>query len=929
MATQKEQTLQIKQFRGVDRFTEGTAQDPDVFETIQNMSVANPGELKAINGVTQLGSVTGITKILHVDNFETETDNGIVVIGTTDPSLTLSAPSGWSVTPSGSTGTTTSFDFYIEYVYPGNGSISTKIGSVAVRDNSQFVDISLSGTVPSGVMSINYWAKKTAAGLDAIVFCGYSFRVNGVFNTTRTIYVNFGNGPTTSWLTCPFPPGSFDYSTSSTVDGTLVSNKTYYLALAGWFPKVYYASVAYTASASLYNTGSSVLSAYLPAGKNAITFTFKYCPYSGLEDGTTGQIGATPFTMNRAMVFLGDNSEDMLPAAQTSGEAFTFAVTRFTESLTSSATGNTITSTSNVFPVGAILQCTVVGTSGLTLNQNYYVKTSTQSGNGSIITLSLTPGGTVVTLTNGTPTLGWSQVTGTIKHISHSGINSCFTQTVNTNATSTSGATSIFPNAVASRGAGLYAAIWNDVEPQSVTKQPSQIHAVYFLDKNLTASSRRDLFVNRYSTGGNLDNINYIQTNSLVMNYLYFSIPNSDTAYTWQTRIYGNRLWIVNGYNEPFYVTRNMMKAGSQTFLGGTDTYQRWPISKFIEFFKNRMCLANDQSNPSYNSSYVYFSKESGDITYFHTNAGTARSVPANSGEQSNITGLNIYSQDLSTVGSETFLVIGKEQSIFVWDGDPVKNPKQISKNTGYAGPSCYALTSFGPIFVGNDNIYLFKTSQEVVPIGYNFQDVIKNLSYDNLKKVSVVFHEDQIKIGYTDTIDLDREIWLKVIQRQGGLNTFWSGPHVMKPYQGQSSTNKWNNDNSVRVSFLDDKIYQRDDSGSFSNDGVDIPRKLKIRNLGLQADQLLKLITRLHLHLRTVENEEFDLTFESEDGSQSMVVNFTDTYNPTRHMKQVIVSQRWLARVLTLTLENTNNSDLSVYDFSILFQPMKRRLLP
>jgi hypothetical protein len=97
-----------------------------------------------------------------------------------------------------------------------------------------------------------------------------------------------------------------------------------------------------------------------------------------------------------------------------------------------------------------------------------------------------------------------------------------------------------------------------------------------------------------------------------------------------------------------------------------------------------------------------------------------------------------------------------------------------------------------------------------------------------------------------------------------------------------------------------------------------------------LGADPYLKVVHGVDLHLGTVEDEDFDLTLESEDGSQSMVVAVNDVYNSAnRHYRNIQIPSRFLARILTLTLENTNDSPLSIYDFSILFQVMKRKLLP
>jgi hypothetical protein len=301
-----------------------------------------------------------------------------------------------------------------------------------------------------------------------------------------------------------------------------------------------------------------------------------------------------------------------------------------------------------------------------------------------------------------------------------------------------------------------------------------------------------------------------------------------------------------------------------------------------------------------------------------------------NTSDQSEVNGLNIYSQDLTSVGAESFLVVGKEASVFTWDGNIANPAKQIAKATGFAGPKCYTVSKFGPVYVGRDNVYLFRSSQDVVPVGDSVKDIILNLSPDDLKNVTCLFHDEDIKIGYTENTDLDRELWLRFQYRGGGLTKHWSGPHVMKPYKEVATILDFNGERDVRISHIDNEIYRRDDPGSNLNDGQEITRSITISNLGLDMDHFLKLIWGMNLALKTSQDEDFEITLESEDGSQSIVVQTTAEYSGNmRKMKQVQFPQRFLARVLKLTVENTSAAAMSIYDFSILFQKQRRRLLP
>lgn len=233
-------------------------------------------------------------------------------------------------------------------------------------------------------------------------------------------------------------------------------------------------------------------------------------------------------------------------------------------------------------------------------------------------------------------------------------------------------------------------------------------------------------------------------------------------------------------------------------------------------------------------------------------------------------------------------------------------------------------------MYVGQDNVYLFQTSQDVIPIGDGIKDIIKGLNATQLRGVVAQFHDEDIKIAYSTDTNLDSELWLRFKYMPGGLNRYWTGPHELKEFQGVTNILNFDSQKNVRISFLDTDLYRRDDPGSFLDDGQNIHRTIKIRNLGLQQDHLLKLISRLYLATRIVQDETFYITLQSQDGSDSIVVSGTQVSSGNqRQLKQFLFPQRFLARVLTLSVENISNADLSVYDFSILFETIRRRTLP
>lgn len=911
------------------------------------MFTPNPGELRTLSGVTKLNptAMAGIGDIVHAKFLDTANEKDLVVFF--KPTTTLpSAPSGFTFS-GGSYGAT---GLFVEYITTGGGRIATKYTS--------------SGTtviIPAGidtlVRSINYWAYDTDVGTPRdLLWLGASYRVNGLFPASITLpTVGNSASSTVSSLVYSYTPGIARFTPGyDAVNGQLQGGRQYYFGVAPHLPMAhgYYAGAAFnTADFDLVDT-PTLLSFYLGEKYNKIDFVFEYLPYD-VPDTNNVPINAA-VVISKALVFLGITPEDMLPCSSVPGSSVPYSIAQASGSNIDTATGvdtgNDNITVSNSFPVGTLLKYKTSGGSitPLVNNSYYYVKEiSAGTGGNYQIKLSNTPDGAIVDLTAtgaGNVFFQWATVTGTVNNLPNSMevIPSCGSQDTDKNV--------IVPTAISGRASGYVQINWDkywtefssSTDPSTKATPPNKIGCAVFTD--LTVSSRRDVLYPNEQRSFNLDNYSWLDNFSNLSNLfndnynITFKIPNalsydsngvpsSFIDWKFQSRQYGNRLWLANGFNEPFYTNGYVLKSIVASYAASY--FKRPSITDYIEFYKNQMCLAGQKSNPSYQEGYVYPSLGN-DIQDFSNGTSTLRAVPVNTGDQSSIFGLNVYSQDLSTVGAESFLVVGKQAVIYVWDGTIADAAKQISKATGFAGPDCYALTKFGPIFVGSDNVYLFRSSQDIVPIGDPVKDIIKSLSPDDLYNVVCQFHDEDIKIGYKIESALDNELWLRLMYNQGGVDRIWSGPHMMKPYNGVCSILTFNSENNVRISFVDNDLYRRDDPGSFLNDEQSINRSIKISNLGLQQDHLLKLINEIKMALRTNQDEDFEFTLESQDGSQSIVVSGSqDSSGNMRQMGQFQIPQRFLARVLSITIENSGNADLSIYDLSILFEVLRRRLIP
>jgi len=952
MGQQKVDTLQIKNWKGIDRFTEGTERQPDLFEKIQNFNIPNPGEAKAINGVTRLAdAIPDLDSIIHTKFIDTPKDKGLVVFYRPNTTM-IAAPVAGNFAFATSGGGAVARNVWAEYVVQGGGRIGTDLGVQSIEANGLTITLpNLSGAAFNVVQCVNIQVNDSSG---RNCWAGSAWReTNNQFPATMVVYAP-GAPQAGAMPSIGLPVGSFLATPGYNAAAKLESGRTYYLGIGPWFASAIggrngYAEVAYklaaTGTPTIGGIGGEYFATFLPDGQNKIDFTFDYCALNPSESETTPLI--TELAMSRAVVYCGVTPEDLMPASNLGvGYSSTIGKTTTvspdfnnTTDVDDAADIETITvaSGTGLIPVGACLKYIVrsgVGIGGLTANAYYFVVSSTYTtiaGSGySIIKLGLSPGGTKIPLTDavGTSRFEWATYSGSIYSLPKSCnvIAACGSWATNKQDTQS--------KAIAGRGVGVVQ-LRTAFTPSALTTSINQIACGIFTSLDLSFANFRHIPIPLYQISPNLVQYNtQASPPSQTRFQLFLNELNSGNRINWEfeSRQYGNRLWVVNSFNEPFYTNGYILKAICPSD-NGSNTFSRPPITSFIEFYKDRMVLASKRSNQTYQEGYAYFSKLAtgfGDVQDFSFNSTTPNVVSVNTSDQSAVNGLNIYSQDLTSVGAESFLVIGKEASVFTWDGNVANPAKQIAKATGFAGPRCYSVSKFGPVYVGRDNVYLFRSSQDVVPVGDSIKDIILGLSSVNLAKVNCMYHDDDIKIGYTDTTDLDREIWLRFQYRSGELTKHWSGPHTMKSYKEATSILSFNGERDVRVSHVDNKIYRRDDPGSFLNDGSDPLRAITISNLGLDMDHFLKLIWGMNLALKTEQDEDFDITLESEDGSQSIVVQTTAEYSGNmRKMKQVQFPQRFLARVLKLTIENTAASDISIYDFSILFQKQRRRLLP
>lgn len=904
MATPKETVLQINKFDGIDQFDDGTAVDPKKFYNLQNMFVQSEGELKALKGVTNLtgAQIAGVSDIVHAKFLDF---NSSVVLFYTPNYTTIPTPSGYSFSTTG--GGASSRRVALYFVGAGNSFSATTFASQSIQANG--LTVVLPTNIPDYISCVHVYIEALAGGFsDLAIWAGSFTKKAGSFPATITVPRPDTTVATASPITVSGRAAS--YTATFGTSGDLEDGKIYYFGMCPWM-------CGKRQTVAFYNNDQKGYAIYLPEGKSSIVATFDFLPF-GVAQVDTSPVNSD-LNYSQLFVVCGTTIEDGIPVGTNFSDGTQIPVPVTDQSVTfdqaSAAAVDIATdriTVTGTIPELSLLKLTTPGTppTGLANNTYYWVRNALYTSTGTSFQLSATLAGTIIDITGlgvGTGTWNWKRAVVTLKTLPMN--SDLWPMADDLDSTGARLAKATNP-----RLTGLIDL--NETISGQVTSQiPKGYGALVLTQLPHVPNARRDLLSCRLQFAPTINDYTP-DTTSPSEFYVYNTVAI-------QSRTYVGRLWCVNGLNSPFYTNGYVLKPATVDY---NSVY--FPITKFLEFFQNRLMLAGGNGDAVTYSQGIFGYSDAGNTNFFGTTV--LQSKPVRFGDESEIRGLAIYSQDLTTTGPQTFFIVGKKDSIYTWNGETDAAAQQIDRQTGFAGPDCFTRTRFGPVFVGRDNIYFLQNSQLLVPMGDDVRNVIQSLSDTQLYSIQNIYHEEQVKIGYPTDVDIDREIWMKFFYNNGGISKKWSGPHIMKSYTGENIITQFAGENNYRLSFLDNNLYRRDDPGSFLNDGAKIQHSIRISRLGLQADHFLKVLNRVFIALKITQDEDFDLVVETEDGSQSKVFSATALFeNGARQLFQNWISERMLARVLSLSIENASDGDLSIYDISLLFQVLKRRTLP
>lgn len=974
MSTRNENTLQIKSFRGVNRFAKGTVTPPDEAYELKNLHPISRGQMQAIRGCEVMNQtividpedppevipLPGVGTIVSTEFFtDAYGQTKLLTFFKLDefaappiPDVTASNFSSFS-----SSGADT-LTFLVTYVGPGGtvNSLAVDIGSLSEANSDNGV-LTFTFTTPATVPDF-------IAQIDVYVISG---ALTGLYGWCGSLHRTMDTGDFPASMVCRTPL-SYSIATQTAAPKVQISNVRANGAASANTRKVYIGVSPHVAQLSGPGFGG-INHPRINMVDNKTPFSFLACdvpetggrveicfPYAPPTLGGDIDFNATPL---RAYVpFWGTTIEDLLaawpedagkcvPVAPTSIQYNIDSVSAGTDTLTlTKLAGDSVQTGDQVVYVGAT-------GGGLTSNTVYYLRIVEAASRGSGIGVRLYAtqanfeADTAVDIT-ALPAgdLYFTKIYFDVESVYNSRNGVQMVQDYETNLDAPMNQTVKDWQAIASRTEGAFRNAAVAVPPSGATDAGKWADGFSITASDDDVGHELTDYIGCWVIGGSsfsllnsyqlLINVNErTYTPSLIavigspqdqmLAPGYFTNPRlravafdqNDEAISFEG--YFNRGFMANGDNQPYYTNGFVWKVAMPN-----DGTAPLPTGKYIETINERLACAGGRESQTNSPNQVFYSE-----------AGT----PFNWGTTINsfncfspqpINGLGAYSQNLADTGFNAYLLVSKRDGLFIWE-NPTNGPREIYNAFGFAGPRSFSVSNFGPIFLSRFSAYTVQ-GDRLLDVGEEFRDIIQTLNDDQLQRVEATYHDRKTKFAYPsdpESLLLDREIWCEFRLEGGELAKFWSGPHEILTYGSQAATIEFDGVRDYRVAGIGQNVY-RMDVGYLDAALADLHRKAVYNRLGLNADHFWKLLTQVYLAVEISQDETFTITLEAEDGTVTpLVLSKTGTFATAAHqLLQAMAVTRFQSRITSLTIENTSDGPVSLFDISLLFETQRRRLL-
>lgn len=413
---------------------------------------------------------------------------------------------------------------------------------------------------------------------------------------------------------------------------------------------------------------------------------------------------------------------------------------------------------------------------------------------------------------------------------------------------------------------------------------------------------------------------------------------------TLRSQVYQDLAFYVNGYANPYQSNGDLVAP-----VAGDDTSRLLPITTNIDLYNDRLILGCGQSNWTYDQGLVFYSNAAVPTDLA---SGTGNFLNVNFGDNSDMVGFGSFSKDLASAGPTAYLLVGKKNSCYIWNGGTTASDQQlvqVGKQLGWLSVNSFGLTKNGPVVVTKQGLFSVDGS-DMTDLDPGTGTIFSEMDPANYPFINVVYSDDRLIVGYsTDGLKTNRELWYDFRDEpDGSIPVVATGPHVMKDYAGCVNALVYGTSKNYRVSWNAtgsiSKIYRRDVPAVFTNDGSDISWIYELNETGLGSDEFLKIITRVYMRCKILKQEAVTITIPSYDSSsdgqgldytgtglQTVSETLTMPYTGSAEIYrlfQKVFSSRYRGAIFKPKFTGSTNLDFRIISVSILSELKRRRML-
>jgi hypothetical protein len=373
------------------------------------------------------------------------------------------------------------------------------------------------------------------------------------------------------------------------------------------------------------------------------------------------------------------------------------------------------------------------------------------------------------------------------------------------------------------------------------------------------------------------------------------------------------------------------------------------PRSKFISVYQESLVIGGgSQFSESFNK--VFFSNALNPYNFSQTGSGADLAFIVISQTPEAVSNVGIYSFGTGVDGPRSQLLITKKNSLWALTDLPTDFTSQtfmtsLSARVGSVGATIVN-TPIGTLFASKENVYIVDSNGEPVPIGDGIESILRESYMEN---AWACFHKNHYKLSFASSEDSgnDLELWLDIRKTKALKGRpVWYGPHIGRELT--YSNNEYlvdDSDDRVISDITEKRLYFTDTEDIPSDFGAAVKAKIVTKEYKLEPAQMAnKLMTRFYWKLKVMRPTSLTDTTTIDAGAQeeTQVLEVAPPDQATWDQSSFVMTifdsawhalypyfyqNRLVGRTVQKTLEHDAIDNVSISGLALLYKVETRRL--